>query len=110
MKTQFDIWEFNFPDRGMHSVVLISHPDLCARARHVNVLYCTSQRQNRKPYPYEVMLDAEDGFDWETFCDCSAMWLVDSSKLIRQRGQVTLDRRREIRLKLREFFRLMQTD
>ena len=85
MKAQFDIWEFNFPDRGPHSVVLISHPDLCARAKHVNVLYCTSQRQSRQPYPFEVMLDTEDGFDWETFCDCSAMWLVDSSKLIRQR-------------------------
>ena len=72
MKTQFDIWEFSFPDRGVHSVVLISHPDLCARAKHVNVLYCTSQRQSRKPYPFEVMLDVEDGFNWETFCDCSA--------------------------------------
>ncbi len=42
--------------------------------------------------------------------DCSAMWLVESGKLVRRRGHVTLERRREIRLKLREFFRLMQTD
>ncbi len=110
MKTQFDVWEFEFPDRGLHSVVLMSQPDLCARARHVNVLFCTSQRQSRKPYPFEVLLDVEDGFNWETFCDCSVMWLVESHKLLRQRGQVTPERRREIRLKLREFFRLMQTD
>ncbi len=55
-------------------------------------------------------LTVEDGFTWETFCDCSTMWLVESNKLIRQRGYVTLERRREIRLKLREFFRPMQTD
>ena len=110
MKSQFDIWEFDFPDRGPHSVVLISHPDLCAQAKHVKILYCASQRQSRKPYPFEVMLDVEDGFDWESFCDCPAIWLVESSKLLRQRGHVTLERRREIRLKLREFFRLMATD
>ena len=45
-------------------------------AKHVNVLYCTSQRQSRKPDLFEVVLDVEDGFNWETFCDCSAMWLA----------------------------------
>ncbi len=33
MKDQFDVWRFNFPDKGgEHPVVLISHPDICARA------------------------------------------------------------------------------
>ena len=45
--TQFDIWTFNFPKQGEHPCVLISHPDRCARAEVVNVLYCTSQKQNR---------------------------------------------------------------
>jgi hypothetical protein len=39
-------------------------------------LYCTSQRQNRQPIPFEVLLNGADGMDWETFCDCSAMYLV----------------------------------
>ena len=56
MKDQFDIWRFDFPGKGEHSVILISHPDVCARASFVNVLYCTSQRQNRPPKPCEVML------------------------------------------------------
>jgi len=42
----------------------------------VNVLFCTSQRQSRQPYPYEVMLNGSDGLNWETFCDCSLMYAV----------------------------------
>ena len=71
MKAQFDVWRCNFPAKGgEHPAILISHPDICARSAVVNVLYCTTQRQSRRPYPNEVMLDTEDGMDWETFCDC----------------------------------------
>jgi mRNA-degrading endonuclease toxin of MazEF toxin-antitoxin module len=110
VKDQFDVWRFVFPKQGEHSVVLISHPDRCARAEMVNVLYCTSQRQNRKPYPHEVMLDMADGFDWETFCDCTLMYSVASAELFGKRGRVTLERRRAIREKIRDLFLLMDTD
>jgi hypothetical protein len=70
VRDQFDVWRFIFPDKGEHPVVLISHPDICARAAVVNVLFCTSQRQNRPIRPFEVMLNGADGMDWETFCDC----------------------------------------
>ena len=50
MKDQFEVWRFVFPEKGgEHPVVLISHPDFCARAKVINVLFCTSQRQNRPP-------------------------------------------------------------
>ena len=62
-------------------MVIISHPDRCARAALVNILFCTSQRQSRQPYPYEVMLNGADGMDWETFCDCSIMYAVKSELL-----------------------------
>jgi mRNA-degrading endonuclease toxin of MazEF toxin-antitoxin module len=110
MKEQFDVWRFEFPGKGEHPVVTISHPDRCARAALVNVLFCTSQRQSRKPYPYEVMLNGADGMDWETFCDCSIMYAVKSDLLFNRRGQVTLERRRAIRAKLRDLFRLAATD
>jgi PemK-like, MazF-like toxin of type II toxin-antitoxin system len=110
VKDQFDVWRFVFPKQGEHSVVLISHPDRCARAEIVNVLYGTSQRQNRKPYPHEVMLDMADGFDWETFCDCTLMYSVASAALFGKRGRVTLERRRAIREKIRDVFLLMNTD
>jgi len=110
MKNQFDVWRFIFPDKGEHPVILISHPDWCARAAVVNVLYCTSQRQSRKPRPYEVMLNGADGMDWETFCDCSILYAVKSESLFGRRGRVSLERRREIRARVRDVLRLQATD
>lgn len=108
--TQFDILSFDFPKKGVHPCVLISHPDRCARAEVVNVLYCTSQRQSRQPYPFEVVLNGEDGFDWETFVDCSLLLSVEKAKLFQPRGRVTLERRRAIRSKVRDLLRLHATD
>ena len=110
MKDQFEVWRFNFPGKGEHPVVLISHPDICARAAVVNVLYCTSQRQSRRHKPFEVMLNGADGMDWETFCDCSLIYAVASSELFGKRGRVTLERRRTVRALLRDVFLLAATD
>src|SRR5258706_15453680 len=105
MKDQFEVWRFDFPGKGEHPAILISHPDFCARAV-VNVLFCTSQRQSRPPRPFEVMLNGEDGMDWETFCDCSILYAVPTSGLFGRRGEVTLERRRALRAVLRDMFRL----
>src|SRR5207302_717094 len=78
LKNQFEVWRYDFPERGEHPCVIVSHPDIAARAQFVNVLFCTSQRQSRPPKPTEVLLDSADGLDWETFVNCSAMWLVES--------------------------------
>ncbi len=110
MKDQFEVWRFDFPGKGEHPVVLISHPDRCACGALVNVLYCTSQRQGRPPYPYEVLLNGADGMDWETFCDCSILYAIPSQKLFGRRGRVSLERRREIRTKVRDILRLSATD
>lgn len=110
MKDQFEVWRFNFPDKGEHPVVLVSHPDRCARAALINVLFCTSRRQSRPIRPYEVMLNGADGMDWETFCDCSIMYAVKSDLLLNRRGRVTHERRLAIRAKLRDLFRLAATD
>jgi mRNA-degrading endonuclease toxin of MazEF toxin-antitoxin module len=110
VRDQFDVWRFNFPDKGEHPVVLISHPDICARAAVVNVLFCTSQRQSRPVRPFEVMLNGADGMDWETFCDCSILYAVRSDQLFSRRGRVTIERRRAIREKIRDIFRLAAMD
>lgn len=111
MKEQFDVWRFNFPEKGgEHPVVLISHPDICARSAVVNVMFCTSQRQSRRPYAHEVMLNGEDGMDWETFCDCSCLYAVKFSDLFGKRGRVTLERRRQIRSNIRSIFLLSASD
>jgi mRNA-degrading endonuclease toxin of MazEF toxin-antitoxin module len=111
MKDQFQVWRYVFTEKGgEHPCVLISHPDICARSKVVNVLFCTSQRQSRKPYDFEVMLNGADGLDWETFCDCSTVYAVRSSQLFGMRGRVTLERRRAIRGLIRDMFRLSATD
>jgi mRNA-degrading endonuclease toxin of MazEF toxin-antitoxin module len=111
MKDQFQIWSYDFLDKGgTHPVVLISHPDRCARAGVVNVLFCTSQRQSRGIKPTEVLLNGADGLDWETYCDCSILYAVPSAKLMVKRGQVSLERRNAIRDKLRDVFRLSARD
>lgn len=48
--------------------------------------------------------------DWETFCDCSIIWAVDSALLFGKRGQVTPERRNAIRDKVRDIFRLSARD
>jgi mRNA-degrading endonuclease toxin of MazEF toxin-antitoxin module len=111
VKDQFEVWRCSFPQKGgEHPVVLNSHPDICARAAVVNVLFCTSQRQSRRCYPHEVLLNGEDGMDWETFCDCSCLYAVNSADLFGKRGHVTLERRRQIRAKIRDIFLLSTTD
>ena len=114
MKDQFDVWRFDFPDfpekGGEHPLVLISHPDICAQASVVNVLYCTSQRQSGQPNRTQVLLDQVDGMDWATFCDCSIIYAVRSHLLHGRRGHVTLERRRAIRAKVRDLFLLQASD
>jgi mRNA-degrading endonuclease toxin of MazEF toxin-antitoxin module len=111
VKDQFEVWRYDFPDKGgEHPVILISHPDICARAAVVNILFCTSQRQARQPYAREVLLDTSDGLDWETFCDCSCLYAIRSKDLFGKRGRVTLERRLQIRTKIRDTFCLSATD
>ncbi len=85
-KQQWEIWTLDFPGRGEHPTVLVSHPDRCARASVVNVLYGTSQRQNRPPQENEVVLNSADGLDWETFCVCDHLYSVEATQLKRKRG------------------------
>ena len=110
MKDQFQVWDYPFPDKGLHPAVLISHPDICARAQYVNVLFCTSQPQSRRRNQWEIMLDSADGLTWETFCDCSIVWVAESAKLGQKRGDVTLEHRNQIRALLKDLFLLNSTD
>ena len=109
-KEQWEIWTLDFPGRGEHPAVLVSNPDRCACAAVVNVLYCTSQRQNRPARENEVMLNSADGLDWETLCACDHLFSVETTQLKRRRGKVSHERRRVIRRKLIQFYRLLSED
>src|SRR5437868_13203454 len=96
-KRKWEIWSFDFHGKGVHPVVLISHPDRCERGDVVNVLYCTSQRQARMAKESEVLLDRADGLDWETFVRCDLIYAVPSKELVTEPGAVSRARRWAIR-------------
>lgn len=110
IRRKWEIWTFDFPEKGPHPVVLISHPDRCERGKFVNVLYCTSQRQARAATVAEVLLDRADGFDWETFVVCDLIYAVAADALHQRRGKVSLERRRAIRSKMISIFGLLEQD
>ena len=56
------------------------------------------------------MLNAAEGFEWETFCNCAVIYLVPAAALFGRRGRVSLERRRAIRSKVRDLFRLAASD
>jgi mRNA-degrading endonuclease toxin of MazEF toxin-antitoxin module len=107
--TQWDIGSYDFPAPvGEHPVVIISNPDRAARAKLVNVLYCTSQKQARPPGPEEVMLNGSDGLDWETYCRCDHVFSIERGhiKTFRRPAKVSPERRRQIAARIVEIFRL----
>src|SRR5688572_5365801 len=109
-KRKWEIWTYDFPEKGPHPVVIISHPDRCARGKVLNVPYCTSQRQARVTQPQEVLLNSADGLEWETFVICDVIYAAPSELLRDRRGHVSLQRRRAIRRKLVSIFGLLDED
>jgi mRNA-degrading endonuclease toxin of MazEF toxin-antitoxin module len=110
---QWDIGSFEFPAPvGEHPVVIISNPDRAARAKLVNVLYCTTQRQSRPAGPDEVLLNSADGLDWESYCRCDHIFSVERDRL-RMRAKparVSAQRQRQIASRLIELFKLQSFD
>jgi mRNA-degrading endonuclease toxin of MazEF toxin-antitoxin module len=103
-KRKWEIWMYDFPIKGPHPVVIISHPDRCQKSPLVNVLYCTSQRQSRPIKATEVMLNGADGLNWETFVGCDLIYLVESAALHDKRGRVCRERRLEVWRKMTAIF------
>ena len=84
-----------------HPAIIISEDSRVANKPQVNMLLCSSKRATREAGPTEVILDAADGLDWETLCKCDLIYSVDKAQLSsRRRGEVTLERRRQIARKV----------
>ena len=91
----WEVYQWDFP-HGTHPAVIVSPPDRCANphVETVNVVGCSSQRANRLAEAHEVMLDTEDGLEWETLARCDVLYLARKKELVRKRGDVTYERRR----------------
>lgn len=87
---------------GPHPCVLVScQPRIDAKPQVV-VLKCTSMKpgQERQARENESILDEADGLDWKTLCRCDLLFTVDKAALSRKRGEVSLQRRRDIARKI----------
>jgi hypothetical protein len=93
----WEVWQWDFP-HGSHPAVIIAPEARCTndQIQTVNILGCSSQRARRRPEAHEVLLDREDGLDWETLCRCDVMFLAKKSELTRFRGALSYERKRQV--------------
>jgi hypothetical protein len=89
--------------------VLISHPDLCAQAKVINVLFCTTSVKAGQFGRMRFCLTALMAWIGKRF-DCSIIYAIRSDLLSGKRGRVSLERRRAIRAALRDMFLLGESD
>ncbi len=101
---QWDIWSWEFR-HATHPAVILT-PDAWLHLDCVNVLDCSSQPASRAPLPYEVILDEADGLEWPTLCRCHRIWYPSRQEIRQHRGQVSIERRREIGTRLIRVFGL----
>ncbi len=98
----FEVWRFHFEGKGASRRPDLA-PDICARAKVVNRALLHQPAAKPAAPSHGSVLNGADGMDWETFCDCSTIYAVESSKLFGQRGRVTWSGGGAIRAKLRAY-------
>jgi mRNA-degrading endonuclease toxin of MazEF toxin-antitoxin module len=87
---------------GPHPCVVVSCQARIDAKPQVVILQCTTMRsgQERLPKLNETVLDEADGLDWKTLCRCDLLFTVDKASLVKKRGQVVPERRRDIARKI----------
>ena len=99
----WEVWDCPFA-WGEHPAVIISNAIRVEMKPQIVVLSCRTMRKpaNRDPVGFEALLDEADGLDWKTLCKCDLMYTIDKEILKRRRGEVGMERRREIAAKLQQ--------
>ena len=92
----WDIYTLEFPGDDSHPAVILGTEARLANKPKINVLFCSTKRATRMAEVTEVILDNSDGLDWETICKCDLVFAVPKEQLIRKRGTVTIERRRQV--------------
>jgi mRNA-degrading endonuclease toxin of MazEF toxin-antitoxin module len=87
---------------GPHPVVVISNAARVERRGRVVVLKCNTLRPGDpwQPNELQAVLDQQDGLELRTRCVCDLFFTVEKSQLTHKRGEVSLERRREISRKM----------
>lgn len=99
----WEVWDCPFP-WGEHPAVIISNAVRVEMKPQIVVLSCRTMGKSasRDPVGCEALLDEADGMDWKTLCRCDLMYTVDKEILKRRRGEVGMERRREIAAKIQQ--------
>jgi hypothetical protein len=87
---------------GPHPVVLVSCQERISQKPEVVVLKCTTMRpeSSRAAKANECVLDEADGLDWKTLCRCDLLFTVPKATLTLRRGEVGVERRRDMARKI----------
>jgi hypothetical protein len=109
---QWEIYNFPFPTpQDPHPCVIIS-PDEIAdnpQIKQVNCLACQSLRGRDTAKAHEVRLNGADGLDGPTIVKCQMALFFDKDVAGNLRGKVSSERRRMIRRKLIDIFKLYES-
>src|SRR5436309_12849605 len=89
-----------------HWFVLLSNQERLDSPRHhaVNGLCCFTLRGD--PEKSDVRLDAADGLERPSVCNCDFIWVLEKQLLSDSRGSVSWERIQAIKAQLKESLRL----
>ena len=91
-----------------HPAVVLSHEARLANPKidRINVLAGTKKQPGESAREHHVILNAADGLEFLTLVDCSFVYVVRKTAILRSSGTVALERRNEIQRKLRAYLGL----
>jgi mRNA-degrading endonuclease toxin of MazEF toxin-antitoxin module len=86
-----------------HPAVLLSSDDILSdhRQLRLNAVVGTKKPPAVNPQNHHVTLNSADGLEFLTLVDCSLIYMVRKSSILRHVGSVTAHRRQEIQRKIR---------
>lgn len=95
-------------DEVGHPAVVLSHIDMLLdpKQQRFNVLAGTKKQPAQSAGAHHVVLNGSDGLEFLTLVDCSLVYLLRKSSILRLAGRVTPERRKEIQRKVRAFLGL----
>jgi hypothetical protein len=95
-------------DTGGHPAVVLSHEWRLTSPHNlrINVLMGTKKQPAESADEHQVLLDGADGLEFLTVFDCSLLYVVRKSAILRSSGYVSFERRKEIQRKVRSFLGL----
>jgi PemK-like, MazF-like toxin of type II toxin-antitoxin system len=86
-----------------HPAVVLSPPDILgdSRQNRINVLVGTKKQPAESARPHQVILNGADGLEFLTLINCSLVYQVRKTQIIRVAGAVAHARRGAIATRLR---------